>query len=76
MIFFISSAAIRPTSDFIKYSSISSSVLSSISFLTIISLNPEVNDDALFLNPILNLSKISHYNLILIFLISETGPFI
>ena len=29
-----------------------------ISFLTIISLSPDVNADALFLNPILNLSKI------------------
>ena len=35
-----------------------SNVLSSISFFTIISLKPEVKVDALFLKPILNLSKI------------------
>ena len=54
----ISDAATTPTSDWIKYSSILSKVLSSISFLTTISLNPLVKAEALFLKPDLNLSKI------------------
>ena len=51
-------AAIIPTSDWIRYSSILSKVLSSISFFITISLKPDVKADALFLNPDLNLSKI------------------
>ena len=58
IISFISEAASTPTSDRIKNSSILFKFSSLISFLTIISLSPDVNADALFLNPILNLSKI------------------
>ena len=54
----ISEAALTPTSDWIKYSSILFNVLSSISFFTTISLKPDVKADALFLKPDLNLSKI------------------
>jgi len=56
MISFISDAAVIPTSDCIKYSSIWVSVTSLISFLTIISFNPDVKAVALFLKPTLNLS--------------------
>ena len=58
IISFISEEASIPTSELIKNSSISSNVLSSISFLIIISLRPEAILSALFLNPILNFSKI------------------
>ena len=54
----ISDAASIPTSELIKNSSILSNVLSSISFLIIISLNPDAKLSALFLNPNLNFSKI------------------
>ena len=50
----ISEEASTPTSDLIKSSSISLRVLSSISFLIIISLSPKVIFSALFLKPSLN----------------------
>ena len=58
MISLISDAASTPTSDSIKNSSILFKFLSSISFFIIISFSPDVSADALFLKPILNLSKI------------------
>ena len=58
IISFISEAASIPTSELIKNSSILSNVLSSISFLIIISLNPDLRLSALFLKPNLNFSKI------------------
>ena len=58
MISLISEAASIPTSEAIKNSSILSKVMSSISFLTIISLRPDAILLALFLKPNLNLSKI------------------